>query len=153
MEPVSLKELAEQMDMQNEMIRAFYDRETAKIQEYWEDAEMHLGSDAFDDWDEESRALQKAIEGDTQEQRFLPLPSPFEIHEYRIMEDFIGHGVADQSAAERLSRAIRGRGAFRRFKDRAIDLGLIEQWYAYKERRLCEIARHWCEEHEVAYRD
>ena len=46
--------------------------------------------------------------------RFLLLPTKFEINEYRIMENFIS-SMEDSEAKEELSYVIIGRGAFRRF--------------------------------------
>ena len=48
-------------------------------------------------------------------ERYLRLPTKFEIHEYHIMEEFIWTLKGEK--ADKLERAIRGRGAFRRFKD------------------------------------
>lgn len=45
---------------------------------------------------------------------------------YRHMEEFIG-SVADADAADQLGRAIRGKGAFRYFKDTLHRLGLQDQ--------------------------
>ena len=41
--------------------------------------------------------------------------------------------------------AIRGRGAFRRFRN------LAEQWYDYKEKEQKQLAIEWCEENGFNY--
>ena len=41
--------------------------------------------------------------------------------------------------------AIRGKGAFRRFKDRLYDFDLQEKWYKYRDDCYEQIARDWCE--------
>ena len=59
------------------------------------------------------------------------------------MEMFIA-AVEDQDKADRLSIAIVGRGAFRRFKDvltRWPDL--LDRWYAFTEDRQRGRARAW----------
>jgi len=59
------------------------------------------------------------------------------------MEVFIA-SVEDPGRAERLSIAIRGRGAFRRFKDElARGPGELERWYAFSEERQRGRARSW----------
>ena len=65
------------------------------------------------DMTEEDKVLAAAIE-DAPE-RFLRFPTKHEIHQYRIMEDFIAQ-LSPGKAQEELAYAIRGKGAFRRFK-------------------------------------
>ena len=50
----------------------------------------------------------------------------------------------------RLWRAIRGRGAFRRFKDLiARHPDVEEQWYACKDARAKERVLHWLDAHDM----
>jgi hypothetical protein len=62
---------------------------------------------------------------------------------YRDMELFIA-SVEDPGRAERLARAIEGRGAFRRFKDEIARWpGELERWHALSEERQRGRARSW----------
>ena len=62
---------------------------------------------------------------------------------YRVMELFIA-SVEDPGRAERLAIAIKGRGAFRRFKDElACWPGELERWHAFSEERQRGRARSW----------
>ena len=62
---------------------------------------------------------------------------------YRDMERFIA-SVEDPGRAERLAIAIRGRGAFRRFKDELARWpGELERWHAFSEERQRGRARSW----------
>src|SRR5919197_6025412 len=81
---------------------------------------------------------------------YLPLPDRFEIHEYSIMERFC-LSVDDEDIRDDLCDAIRGRGAFRRFKDRAQVYGMAEEWYRYRDAALRERAVEWCEAHGIDY--
>ena len=81
---------------------------------------------------------------------YLPLPDRFEINEYRMMERFC-LSVEDDDLRDDLCDAIRGRGAFRRFKDRMQAYGMAEAWYQYRDEALREIAMGWCEEHGLRY--
>jgi len=85
-------------------------------------------------------------------EHYLPLPDRFEINEYHIMERFC-LSVDDADIREDLCDAIRGRGAFRRFKDRVQVYGMAEDWYRYRDAALREIARAWCEAHGIASTD
>ena len=63
--------------------------------------------------------------------RFIAVEPEGPHEDYRDMERFI-RTVADPDLQDRLWRAIRGRGAFRRFKDLvARHPDVEEQWYAY----------------------
>lgn len=62
---------------------------------------------------------------------------------YRDMESFIA-SVEDPDRAERLERAIAGRGAFRRFKDELARWpGELERWFGVSEERQRGRARSW----------
>jgi hypothetical protein len=83
---------------------------------------------------------------------YRELPSKFEIHEYAIMEKFC-YTVEDDELHERLLNGIRGRGAFRYFKDVINQYGIEEDWYDYREQAFKEIAINWLESNGVAYTD
>jgi hypothetical protein len=81
---------------------------------------------------------------------WLELPSKFDIHEYKIMEDFC-RDVDDAEMSERLLRNIRGTGAFGRFRA-AIDLLAIEQqWYQFRREAFESFAIEWLEENGIEY--
>ena len=74
----------------------------------------------------------------------------FFVHEYAIMEEF-SCSVADQKVSDALQIAIRGKGAFRRFKDVCQRFGMLDQWYSFKTEALKEIAVSWCQENNLEY--
>ena len=77
--------------------------------------------------------------------RLIPLPDQFEINEYHMMKAF----AYDRD--ERLVRAIQGRGAFRRFKDAAEDIGLIDDWYEFRDNCYKSRAEDWCRDHDLEW--
>ena len=79
---------------------------------------------------------------------YVRLPSQRELHEYDIMERF-----AEEKNSGELFRALRGRKPFRNFKDRAIENGLEEEYYAFRTAAYWDIAREWCEENEIPFQD
>ena len=83
------------------------------------------------------------------EHGFIRLPSKYERNDYGIMEDFVASLPAPER--DRLSQAMRGKGAFRRFKDTVVDLGLDQDWYDWRDAAYRKIAIEWCEENEVEY--
>jgi len=84
--------------------------------------------------------------------RYRVLPGKFEFHEYRHMEYFI-IDLPSEWLRDELDYAIRGKGAFRRFKDVLARHNLLDEWYAYKEAALKEFVVEWCEEEEIPFID
>lgn len=84
--------------------------------------------------------------------RFIRLPSQYELHPYKTMESFV-YSLPAGGAREKLERAIQGRGAFRRFKDTAYNLDVIDQWYQYEADAQRRKAIQWCEEHDFGYKE
>lgn len=76
-------------------------------------------------------------------ERWLPVHREGSREAYRDMESFIA-SVEDPGRAERLARAIKGRGAFRRFKDELARWpGELERWYGLSDERQRGRARSW----------
>ena len=94
-------------------------------------------------WQQPELEIARAIAEDSGE-RFVAAPNKFDFPEYRQMERFIGR-VADAEASEALWRAIKGKGAFRYFKDTANRLGLLEEWCHYRNEAMKTYARDWAE--------
>jgi hypothetical protein len=95
--------------------------------------------------------IARAVAGDDGE-RFIAAPDKFDFHEYRQMERFIGT-VESTQAAEELWRATKGKGAFRFFKDTARRLGLLDQWYRYRDAAVKEHVMGWAEANQVTVED
>jgi hypothetical protein len=110
-------------------------------------AENNEPLEDFPEWQHDAiRIARDIVETD----HYLPLPDRFEIHEYSIMERFC-LSVEDDDLRDDLCNAIRGRGAFRYFKDRIHAYDIAEEWYRYRDAALREIAIAWCEEHGIQY--
>ena len=116
--------------------RVFYSIKENKLKYYGE---------FFDDPDDE-----KEDEEDDLSEDQIMLPDRYEINEYRIMENFL-ETIEDVKTYKCLAIAMQGKGAFRRFKDMAINLGLIEDWYKYKDEAYRKIAIRWCQDNDLEY--
>lgn len=68
------------------------------------------------------------------------------------MEDYIRE-LDDNALANRLANAIRGKGAFRRFKNTLISCGKIQSWYDYRDQYYWQFARNWCRAHDIEFVD
>ena len=76
-----------------------------------------------------------------------PLPAHVS---YQDMADFAGL-VSDPTAGRRLERAIRGKGAFRRFKDELYEEHpeLVSVWHSFRDTRAQRRAVEWLLEEEL----
>src|SRR2546429_262626 len=148
---VKLKDIIEGMDFQSDEQSSFLNLTTGEVvaitDEELRAAEHGAPLEDFPAWQHDAIRIAGEI---IETEHYLPLPDRFEIHEYQIMERFC-LSVDDEDMREDLCDAIRGRGAFRRFKDRMQAYGVAEAWYRYRDEALREIAVAWCEAHGIAY--
>ena len=152
-----LSELIDALEFESEESVTRFDRQTGRIvsvdrhilSAFEEGEEDELGHLA--DWQKEGLEIARAVAGDDGE-RFIDAPDKFDFHEYRHMERFIGT-VENAQVAEELWRAIKGKGAFRGFKDTAHRLGLLDQWYRYRDAAAKEHVIAWAEANQVTVED
>ena len=148
---VKLKDIIEGLDFQADECFSYLNTATGEAVSITDEelraAEHDEPLEDFPEWQHDAtRVAREILETD----HYLPLPDRFEINEYQIMERFC-LSVDDEDVRDDLCDAIRGRGAFRRFKDRMQRYGMAEEWYRYRDAALREIAMAWCEEHRIAY--
>lgn len=77
-------------------------------------------------------------------ERFIFLPSSFDINNWQIMQDFIWT-LEDTRLQDRLNDAIHRSGAFRNFRAVLDEKGLIDEWYKFRDAAYRDIATEWCE--------
>ena len=145
MSKAKLKDLVEALEMQGLETSSYVNLKTGEVVTLT-DEELTFGDDDtfledLPEWMVEARRLVKDVlhSGD-----YLALPDQWELHEYRIISDFCW-AQTDDEIQERLLEAIR------RFKDRASDLGVIDQWYEYRYARFEAFMVEWCKESGVDY--
>ncbi|KAB2902700.1 MAG: hypothetical protein F9K27_15820 [Anaerolineae bacterium] len=139
-----------------EGIQAYLDLETGAIVQVSDEAFSALENLPVDDDDLEA-ALQH-VEDWQQEilreaipiqeglgTRYLKIPEVDSFEDYRDMADFIAT-IEDAHRRELLELAIRGKGAFRRFKDALHNYpNERERWFAFKEEQMRRRAMRWLE--------
>lgn len=155
-EPVSLNDIVQEMQIISDTMTVYFQRSTGKFvmvtDEYIYAAESDAPLDDRPEWEQEiiretAELLAREDDGD-----YVPLPTRYDIHEYAIMERFCSM-VENRKIANDLFRSISGKGAFRKFKDALRRHGIEKSWYAYKDEAYKEIAREWCEDHCVSWRE
>jgi hypothetical protein len=148
---VSLKRIVEEMDVPSDHLHAYLNKETGELVTIGdEEIEIMERGDELDDCPEWQQEAIKKTEEVLSSEAFLPLPSKFEIHEYRIMEQFC-LSLQDEGLSIDLLDAIRGHGAFRRFKEMIHRTGIAEAWYQFRHRALIEIAAEWLKSQEIPF--
>ena len=149
--PVRLKDIIEGLAFQSDEGRSYLHTATGEVVNMTDEegraAEEDEPLDDFPAWQHDALRIAKDILATDD---YLVLPSRFDIHRYRIMERFC-LAVDDEDIRNDLCASIRGRGAFRRFKDRVHAYGMAEAWYRYRDAALREIALAWCEEQGIPY--
>ena len=128
---ISIDEIVDALEMVDETSQAFYNADTGEIE--W------LGD--FMDGEEYDELVERIEFGN-----YISLPSKYDINEYSIMEDFI-YSLPTGEVQSKLQRAIKGKGAFRRFKDVVNYLGIVKDWYSFRDGAYRSIAVQWCREH------
>jgi hypothetical protein len=148
---VSIKDVVYEMDVLSEEHSAFLNRRTGELVtlsiEELSAAEEDDDIDDYPEWQKEMIIKAKEV---ISSDDYLPLPSKFDIHEYHIMEDVCCSVEGDKIRGELLDK-IRGRGAFRRFKDAIKSHGIEEEWYRFRQGELEKIAIEWLEGNHISY--
>ncbi len=126
-------ETGEVIDMPDDILRGVEDGETESV---------------LADWDDELAATAGKILGD-EHGRFLEVPKRESREGYEIMVAFAAT-IGEKDLREKLSIALDGKGAFRRFRnvlDRNPDE--LEQWYQFKDEWMREEAVRWLLAHGI----
>ena len=90
------------------------------------------------------------LEDDEDDEFFIPLPTKEEVNDYQIMVNFT-ETIEDDKKRDWFENAIRGKGAFRRFRATLERFGMETEWYDYLEASHRELAIEWCEQHGIVY--
>jgi len=155
--PAKLSELILALDMPSEEFRTYFDRQTGAVVSVEETMLSNLEDGEEEDlgdlaeWQKEEYEVAKEIVSDDG-RRFLPPPDKFEFHEHHVMEEFI-RSIDNNEVSNQLWHAIKGRGAFRYFKDTLQRLGIQQSWYDYLEEAQREFVIEWAKENKVAFED
>lgn len=137
---IKLETVIDAIEATDDAYTYFYDTQTSQI--------VYI-SDYYLTW-EKNEELEQLI--DNNPERFMRFPTKYEIHEYNIIESFI-LSRPYTSLKDHLLSAIKGKGAFRRFKDLIIQYGIEQEWYSYQKTAYHNIAIRWCEDNKIDYEE
>lgn len=129
------------LEMYNDHTRNFINLKTGDIVTL-----NFLNGDEFSDFDDEVEEGDEWIPD-----HYIPLPEKWDLNKYGIMSDFCDT-FEDVDIYNNLMHAIRGNGAFGRFKTAIYAYGIQDDWYKFQHARLKKIAVNFCKEHNLSYR-
>jgi hypothetical protein len=154
MKPVSLQAVVDEMNSVGDETTAYINNKTGELFTVADDEARlieggYKDDDFIPDWQKEMLPKVREVleSGD-----FVPLPDKFEIHEYSIMERFC-RSIESDDLRQELLHAIRGGGAFRRFKSTIHRRSIQDDWYGYRDNALKRIAADFLELEGIAFVD
>jgi hypothetical protein len=146
---VLLKDIVDALEMQFDEQKSFLNLETGEVEtislDLLREAEEAESEDEKLDipkWQEPEWEIAKRIV--FHDEQFERLPTKYDVHEWDIMRRF-ADSVQDRRISDELQEAIHGAGAFRMFKSVVRRHRIEEQWYAFRDDALAEIAGDWCQ--------
>jgi hypothetical protein len=148
---VKLESVIDELQMMFDDQRSFFNIKTGDIalisDEELGAAEEEKPIEEYPDWQQEN--INIAIEI-LEKDFWIALPSKYEVNEYEIMERFC-LSIVDDKIRDNLYSSIKGRGAFRKFKDNITRYDIEQDWYKFRDNALKEIAIDWCHKNEIIY--
>jgi hypothetical protein len=145
--PVPLELVVAELEMLEQGMLTYVNRHTGELLTFTEEM-LDLAHQEDDDeilaeeWAEDSPDQLREILDSAD---WVALPDSFAIHEWEIMRAF-ADTVEDTRRSEDLQGALRGKGAFRAFKDTVNRYNLQDSWYTFKRQAFEKIAREALDE-------
>jgi hypothetical protein len=148
---VKLKDIIDEMEIQSDFHSSYLNKKTGKIvmvtDDYFRVAEDEDDLSDYPEWEQEAIKLaEEVLESDD----YIELPTKFDIHEYSIMEKFC-LSLNDEELSGKMYHSIKGKGAFRIFKDNIYEYGIEKDWFKYRGEAFKRIAIDWCEDNNIPY--
>lgn len=149
--PVKLDEVIDAMDAAGEEHSHYLDKRSGEIfmvtNEEMEAAEDDELLSEYPDWQRDGILKAREI---LNSDDFAELPTQFDIHDYKIMEDFC-LVFDDRQVGEQLLQLIKGRGAFSRFRNAIHSMGAEKAWLEFRRTEVEKLAIEWLEQEGIGY--
>ena len=148
---VKLKDIIDEMEIQSDFHSSYLNKKTGEIVRVTDDhfrvAEDEDDLSDYPEWEQEAIKLAGEV---LKSDDYIELPTKFDIHEYSIMEKFC-LSLNDVELSDKMYHSIKGKGAFRIFKDNIYEYGIEEDWFKYRREAFNRIAIDWCEDNTIPY--
>lgn len=152
MKKIKKEDLLEAIELANDQGEYYCNKATGEIV-YISEEDRRMAEDCteedlenYPDWQRDG--IEAAIEVEVNWDNYISLPSSYDINEYDIMVEFC-YFLDDNKRSNELLSALKGKGAFRRFKDMVTGFNIDNKWYKFREEALMKIALEWCEENDM----
>ncbi|MDL4842316.1 UPF0158 family protein [Aquibacillus rhizosphaerae] len=96
----------------------------------------------------QQKGIKQAYDVIEHEDNYIKLLPKSDINEYDMMENFC-YSLSNSEQQETLFQAIKGKGAFRKFKDSVIQMEIEDAWYAYQKQCYKDIAMELCKKNNL----
>jgi hypothetical protein len=149
MKPVSLKNIAQELETLGGGIDGYISTKTGKVVIVTDDLESMLDMEDPPEWAKEAIPEIRAA---LHSEEYIQLPTEYEIHEYAIIEGFCNE-IQDEELRNELLDLIRGKGAFRRFKAFIYQRDMEPQWYKFRANAFARIVSDFLEAHNIPFVD
>ncbi|MGF1608962.1 MAG: UPF0158 family protein [Kiloniellales bacterium] len=152
MSVVSLRKILDQLDLLTDQGTLYVNRATGEVYVVTDDdisAAESEDTEWVPEWQKDELPKIREI---LSSEDWLELATKFDIHEYAIMERFC-LSVEPVERSDRLIDAIKGRGAFRRFKDAIHRMGIADDWYRFRDQALAEFATDCLEAQGIPFKN
>lgn len=150
--PVEVKEVADIIGILDDQTHAYINRRTGELVTV-SDEDLALAENESDEevpeWQRENIESAKLV---LSSDDYIQLPGQFDFHEYRVMERFC-LSLGDVELQDKLLSYLRGRRAFRRFKDGIHEAAIEKLWYDYRDQALMELAAVFLEDEGIPASD
>ena len=151
--PVNLLAVVDQMDVISDEVTAYINRKNGELVTFTAEdislAEEEDDNYSVPEWQREIvDAAKQALSNDD----YLELPDKFEMDEYGIMERY-SYAIEDEQVRDALLKAIKGKGAFRRFKDKVHEKGIDKNWHQFRTNAFKQIAADFLLSQGIAFVD
>lgn len=144
MNKIKLNDIIDAVQFHSDEFFSYIDKRTNTVclisQEAFSLAEY--SKDDYPEWMSNMIQLAKAYSEDST--NFIELPSQYDVDEYSMMQNF-AFSLSSENHKENLLIALQGKGAFRRFKEVVIYLGIANKWHQYRDKQYKEFILEWCE--------
>lgn len=148
---VKLKDIIDEMEIQSDFHSSYLNKKTGEIvivtDDHFRAAEDENDLSDYPEWEQDAIKIAREVLGSAD---YISLPSQFDIHEYGIMEEFC-LSLDDEELRDKMYYSIKGKGAFRRFKDNVYRYDIEKDWFEYRREAFRQIAVDWCEENKISY--
>ena len=149
--PVKLQEVIEAFELAEDSSSYFLDRRTGEIELITEEVRSAAkNNELLSTYPEWQRSLILKAREIQSTDHFIELPGKIDTNSYEIMEQFCRE-YSNRAISAKLSAAIKGKGAFRRFRDMISDLGIQDEWNRFEHQEFEDLAVEWLEANGIPF--